>query len=112
MKSFIFILLLVPLLSFSQDLDLNCTGCWVEYKIEPEIENHCPLLLCPDGSICCIQKVDNELYKSSPGWTILSEKRIRFDGDEPTYFKVIKWTENELIIEFESSPTTVIYFSK
>lgn len=114
MKNLIILLILVTinLTSFSQDLDSNFNDCWIAYKTEPFAEDNCPAMLCPNGEIYCFIKVDKEVYKSIPGWTLLSEDRMRFDGDNPTYFKVLKWTDDELIIETESNPILKIYFRK
>ncbi|UKN00328.1 hypothetical protein K6119_11340 [Paracrocinitomix mangrovi] len=116
MKSLLLFIFLAPIFSLAQENNISCDDCWVEYKVEPQLEelpeDYCPLRICSDGSICCFLTEDNEIFKNTPGWTKIDENRLQIVGDEPKFFKIIKWTKNEIILESESNPKHKWYFKK
>ncbi|MBD3638275.1 MAG: hypothetical protein HUJ25_13060 [Crocinitomicaceae bacterium] len=116
MKHLLLLISLLPLQVLAQGKDLSCEDCWFEYKTEPAQKelppDYCPLGICADGSFCCILWEENETYKSVPCWTKLSDDRLQFDGEEVMYFKIIKWTESEIILEPENEPSYKWYFKK
>jgi hypothetical protein len=114
MKILLVILMLAPLTMFSQDTIPISSGCWKEYKHEnlpyPESE-HCPLILCPESSVICFMKEDNEIYTSHDGWRRTADNQLEM-GEAGVKFYILLENDSELHLQSIEHSDFKIYLKK
>lgn len=114
MKFLTLIILLTPVSLIAQDLGHISPDCWKEYKHEnlpqPESE-YCPLILCPDSSVVCYLKKENEIYSVSDSWYKISENRIQL-GENGPIFNILLQTDSEMHLQSVEFADFKIYLRK